>query len=245
MDFSNILTHPDKEELLSKLLTGTAPKEINQWLRLKYSDKEQKHLIISVKCLQDFAKSEYSSIYNQYTQEITESIQRGQPIDKKVSESLLNNKTFKERLSEHALKEIDVRERFLSIDLIIRDRIEQVFDKMQENPGGWKGDYVILKWIEQYLNMVEKYDRSQNNKPDQLIQHNYTVQYIDRQTAAIQNAFKKVLSRVDPELALMLTAEISRELCSIEAPVENITQSVDDRLVEIQSLERSIKTGES
>jgi hypothetical protein len=242
MDFSNILSHPDKDEVLSQLLTGIDPKDINQWLKLRYPEKDQKHLIISVKSLQDFSKSEYTKFYNQYTQEITTNIQQGGTLDKKVANSLLNNKTFKERLGEHALKEINVRERFLSIDLLIRDRIEQVFDKMQEDPGGWRGDYILMKWIEQYLSMVEKYDKSQNNRPDQLIQHNYTVSYINQQTAAMQEAFKEVLAEVDPDLALMIIDKMSQKLSKIKPPPEAavVSNNVDDRLSEVQNLEETI-----
>lgn len=244
MDFSNILSHPDKSEILSKLLTGTDPKDINQWLKLRYPDKEQKHLVIPIKQLQDFSKSQYTEFYNQYSQEITTTIQQGGKLDKKLAESLLNNKTLKERLSEHAVKEINVRERFISLDLLIRDRVEQMFDKIQENPGGSKMDYVLLKWVEQYLSLLDKYDKSQNNRPDQLIQNNYTVQYIDQQTAAIQEAYRRVLSRIDSSLALMIIEEISKELAKIRPPQEGTivsSSNVDERLAEIQNLEIAIK----
>lgn len=242
MDFSNILSHPDKGEILSKMMTGKDPKDINQWLKLRYPDKGQKHLIISVKQLQDFSKSQYTEFYNQYSQEITTNIQQGGTLDKKIANSLLNNKTFQERLTEHALKEISVRERFLSLDLLIRDRVEQLFDKIQEDPGSWKADYVLLKWVEQYLSLIDKYDKSQNNRPDQLIQHNYTVQYINQQTAAMQEAFKEVLAEVDPDLALMIIDKMSEKLNKIKPPQEAtvVAGNVDDRLNEIKNIEDSI-----
>ena len=39
-DYSIILNHPLNQEIISKLITGTDPKEINQWLKLKYPNKE-------------------------------------------------------------------------------------------------------------------------------------------------------------------------------------------------------------
>lgn len=241
MDFSNILSHPDKEEIISKLLTGTDPKDVNQWLKLRYADKSQAHLRLSVKSLQDFSKSQYVDYYNQYTQEITTAVHTGQidKLDKKVADSLLNNKTVRERLAEHAGKEIDVRERFLSLDLLIRDRIEQVFDKIQENPGGWKGDYVFIKYVEQYLKLIENYDKQINNRPDQIIQHTHTVQYINQQTAAIQEAIREVLAAYDPEMAIFLMEKITEKLTNVKAPVE-IVQGPEDRLAEIKVLEEAI-----
>lgn len=246
MDFSSILSHPDKDEIISKLLTGVDVKDVNQWLKLRYPDKAQTHLRLSVKILQDFSKSQYVDFYNQYTQEITTAVHSGSidKLDKKVAESLLNNKTIKERLSEHALKEIDVRERFLSLDLLIRDRIEQVFDKIQENPGGWKGDYVLIKWVEQYIKMVENYDKQINNRPDQIIQHNHTVQYINSQTAAIQEALREVVAEFDSDISLLLIEKISEKLSKVQAPPEITVQTVDERLTEIKVFEEAISKGE-
>lgn len=245
MDFSSILSHPNKEEIISKLLTGTDPKSVSQWLKLLYPEKNQNHLRLSVKILQEFSKSQYVDFYNQYTQEITTAVHTGQidKLDKKVADSIVNNKSLRERLAEHADKEINIKEKFLSLDLLIRDRIEQVFDKIQENPGGWKGDYVLIKWVEQYLKMVENYDKQVNNRPDQIIQHTHTVQYINQQTAAIQDAIREVLATYDPEMAIFLTEKITEKLNNIKAPVEMVTQSPEDRLSEVKILEATILKG--
>lgn len=244
MDFSSILSHPNREDIISKLLTGTDPKDVSQWLKLLYPDKEQAHLRLSIKILQDFSKSQYADFYDQHTKEITTAIQTGQldKLDKKLADSLLNNKTLKERLTEHATKEINVRERFLSLDLLIRDRIEQVFDKIQENPAGMKGDYVLLKWVEQYLNLVEKYDKQVNNRPDQIVHHTHTVQYINQTNAAMQEVLREVLAMYDPEMAIFLMEKISEKLNGIKPPVEAEFQTVDDRLESIKSLETAMSS---
>ena len=62
-DFSKILSHPDKDEIISKLVTGIKPRDVSDWLKLKYSDKEQGHLRISSKILQDFVENNLD-LYN-------------------------------------------------------------------------------------------------------------------------------------------------------------------------------------
>ena len=245
VDFSTLTEHPDKEEIISKIVNGSDAREINQWLKLKYPLKEQKHLVLSIKLLQEFSKSQYNDYYQQYTQQITTAVQSGQPLEKKISDSLLNNKTFKERLSEHAEKEINVRDRFLMVDLLIRTRVEQLFDKIQENPNLNKQDYVMLKYCEQWLNMLDKYDKSQNNRPDQIIQHNYTVQYMNQTSIAIQDGLREALSELDPEVALLVMSKISEKLESIVPPPELaatvVNQSPDQKLSDILKLEAAIK----
>ena len=69
-DFSTILNHPDHEEILSKLFTGTLPKQVSQWLKQKYTKPEQKHLHITIKLLKDFVNSDYTDYYNKVSKDI-------------------------------------------------------------------------------------------------------------------------------------------------------------------------------
>ena len=50
-DFSKILLHPDKDEIISKIMTGVSHKNIADGLKLQYPDKEQGHLRISAALL--------------------------------------------------------------------------------------------------------------------------------------------------------------------------------------------------
>ena len=61
---------------------------------------------------------------------------------------------------------------------IVKARLEQIYDKVQQNPENTKPDYVLIKYIELLNQTAEKYDRIVNNAPDQIIQHNITIQTI-------------------------------------------------------------------
>lgn len=247
-DYSIILNHPLNQEIISKLVKGIEPKEINQWLKLKYPSKDEKHLIVSLKLLQDFAKSQYNEYYDKFTKEITTTVQQGGKLDKKIADSLLNNKSFQERLSEHTLKEINIKDELITLRVLFLTRIEQLFDKAQENPGNAKGEYVLLKYFEQYLNLLDKYDKSQNNRPDQIIQHNYTVQYMNQTASAMQEGIRDALNEIDPDIALLVIEKISYYLSKMQQPIpeiiSNTPQSPDDRLGEIKKLEASIISNE-
>lgn len=240
MDFSGILSHPDKDEIISKLLTGSDPKDVSQWLKLKYAEKNQTHLRLSIKILQDFSKSQYMNFYDQFKSDLVAEKSDNSKLDKKMADSLYNNKTYRERINEVADKEINIRERFLSLDLMIRDRIEQVFDKIQEDPGGFKGDYIFIKYVEQYLSLIEKYNRDVNNAPDQIIQHNHTVQYVDQNLAAMQEGIRDALLELDPELTALVMEKITERLSKIKAPTELQPTTQDDRLNQIKSLQEAV-----
>lgn len=229
MDFSSILSHPDHEEIISKLVTGDTPKNINQWLRLKYPNKEQKHLHISAKALQDYA-DKHINLMDQVKNDLLAE-KNNEKIDKKLADSLVNNKTYKQRLAELVDQEIDIKKTIAELVLMIRERVEQVFDIIQQDPGKAKVDYVLIKWFELLLNAVEKFDKIHNNAPDQIIQHNITVQAVEQHTDLIKEAIRETLAQMDPESSLLFMEIFSRKLNSLKGP-ENNVPSMEQRMAE-------------
>lgn len=245
IDFAQILDHPLKEEILSKLVSGVSPKEINEWLRLKFSEKEQKHLIIAVKVLKEFAESEYKNYYTYLSKEI-DKVQNPEDI-KKIPTSLSKNKSFQERILQLVNDKIDINKRYLEIDLMCRDRIEQIFDVIQEDPSKIDGrkEYVLIKWIEQLQNCLDRYNKNVNQAPDQIIQHNYTIQYVDQQMAAVQAGLKEAMSKLDPEVSFLVMDCIAKHLSALKpdsVPAAVPVPSYKDNLEDITALAEKIES---
>lgn len=240
-DFSNILNHPDSQEIVAKLLDGEDPKAISDWLKVKYPDKKQAHLRLTIKLLQDFSKSQYADYYKQFqTDLVTVKSGEGQ-LNKTIAASLLNNKTYQERINEIADKELDLRKMMIGIALMCQDRAIQLFDKIQENPGFvGKAEYALIKWIEQFLGTIEKYDKVINKAPDQIIQHNHSIQYIEKQTAMMQDALFKVISELDPDNCLGLSEKFTQQLLKMKAPPEEKASTIDANFKEIKKLEEDL-----
>lgn len=237
-DFSNLLNHPDAEEIVSRLVVGDSPKDISQWLKIKYSDKDQKHLVISAKILQEYA-DKHLDLMNHLQKDIISIKQTGE-LDKTVSGSLTNTKAYKERLMEYVEDELNIKKMITELVLVCRDRMEQVFDKIQENPHSLKGDYVLLKYFETLGNNLEKFDKIVNNAPDQIIQHNITVQQVDQHTAVLQEAVRRALTKLDPEQSLIFIESLSQELQTLRAPELSALTSSPSRLTEVETLKQEI-----
>lgn len=239
-DFSKLLSHPLKEEILDKLLRGTKPKDICDWLKLKYPDNEQSHLRVPLKLLKDFLNSNLD-LYNTVREDIVDAKQ-GIKQKKKISESLLNNKTYRDRLNELADNEIDIKKVIAEVVFLIRERIEQYFDKMQENPENLKPDYGLIKWFEVLLNAVEKFDKIVNNAPDQIIQHNVTMQAVGEHTAIFQDVIREVLAEMDPEAAFLFIEKMREKMEALNPPQEEAILTQDKRMVEAKVLKDRIET---
>jgi hypothetical protein len=238
-DFSKLLAHPDKDEIISKIITGQVPKNIADWLKLKYPGKDQGHLRLPMALLKEFVDKGALDMAAQFQADLN-----GVVSGKEMSASLKNNKTYQERLVELADKEIDIKTMITETLLMIRARAEQVFDIIQENPRSWKPDYVMIKYFEILFNSIEKCDKIINNKPDQVVQHNITMQVMESNIAIFQEAIRETAAEIDPEIAFIFIDKLTAKMKSLQEPAPNfITQ--DKRLVEAQVLNTTILNQEA
>jgi hypothetical protein len=240
-DFSKLLSHPDKDEIISKLMTGISPKNVADWLKLKYADKDQQHLRISIKSLKDFVDNNLD-LYSQLRNDI-ESAGNGQKAPKGLSESLSNCKTYQERINELADKELDIKKIITETVVIVKARAMQVFDKIQENPSNTKPDYVLIKWFETLINASEKFEKIVNEKPDQVVQHNISVQMIENHTTILQEAIRDTMMEIDPEIAFLFMEKFTSRMTALQEPTQNVLGQ-DKRLAEAKVLSTSIANDE-
>lgn len=245
-DFSKILEHPDYEEIISKLTNGIKPKDVSDWLKLKYPQKDQSHLRLGYSLLGEFLEG-HLDLYNQIKGDII-AAKNEQKIEKKVAASLKNTKTYEERVLEMATEigkgEIDINRYFGETVVIARARIQQFFDKMQENPSNSKPDYALIKWVETFGNLCEKYAKVVRQDPDQVVQHNVTVQVMDQYVAVMQDAIRETLAEIDPEASSLFMERISKRLASLKPIEEPAEVPQEKRLAEAKLINAKVIAGE-
>lgn len=241
MDYSKLLQHPNKDEIISKLVTGVKPKEVSDWLKLKYTEKEQHHLRLSTKILKDFIDNNLD-LYNTLQNDIVNN-KNGQSPSKEISDSLKNNKTYKERLNELADNEIDIKKTMTETIFLIKQRIEQVFDKVQQNPENLKPDYALIKWFELLLSAAEKFQKIVNEAPDIVIEHKVSIEKIEQNTIFLQDAIRDTLNEMDPEMAFLFLEKFNEKLESIKEP-EAKAFSQNKKMKEVQLLSTKINEGD-
>jgi hypothetical protein len=237
VDFSKLLDHPDKDEIISKLITGIAPKDVNEWLKLKYAKDEEKHLHLSVKLLKDF-KDGHLDLYNDLRNDIAK-VESGQPLQKAIAKSLQNNKTYQERLNEYADKEVDIKKLLANMIFVGTDRIEQLFDKIQQDPLSHKADYALLKWLEGLSRLLDQWGKMVLNTPDQIIQHNVTVEKVGEYSHILQSAVRETLAEIDPDIANLFLEKLNVKLEALQSP-DMQPIPLEKRLKDVQILSTKI-----
>ena len=231
-NFKKLLDHPEHDKIIGKLVNGDLPGEVAQYLKLKYHGEDEAHLRLSAALLKEFVE-QYLSQYK-FLNQVLEEEKTGK-LDKKLAESLINNKAWKERSAEYMDKEIDLKKRIQQVIIMIEARAEQVFDKIQENPGSFKGDYVLIKYFNELTTALERADRLINERPDKLIQHDITIHMVEQHSVAFQEAIRELLSELDEEISARFMELLTEKLGKLKPNVP-VLRSVDDRLQVIDKL---------
>ena len=241
-DFSLITDHPDSKEILSKLLSGSSPKEVAQWLKLKYPGKDQAHLRLTQKLLKEFNNSQYTNVYDQFKKDLVQVSKKDKDDDKVVSASLLNNKTYRERLQQVADKEFNILRVLDNLVVVTQDRLEQVFDRIQEKPGSFEGDKTLRGYISMMFEISERLEKIRLGAPETIMQQNITMQAVEEYMRVYQEAIRETLAEVDPDTAMLFMDKLYNKLNELKPPT-SMTQ--EQRMQEATVLaERVIDKGD-
>jgi len=195
-NFQKILDHPEKTNIISKLVSGDDPKVVSNYLKDKYPKPDEVHLRIPATVLKEFIDT-YAD-HHGYVKKI---IQRDadSKIDKKIADSLMDTRAWRDRVIDGVKKEINYLDKLDNVLTILETRSEQIFDMIQNDPENTRTDYVFTKYMELLMLAIEKGDKIKNDRPDVRIEHTYTVQMVEQQSVAFQNAIRRLLERLTPE----------------------------------------------
>jgi hypothetical protein len=195
-DFTKIIDHPEKTQIISKLVSGENPKAVSAYLKDKYPKPDEVHLRVPATTLQEFLDT-YAD-HHGYVKKI---IQRDadSKIDKKIADSLMDTRAWRDRVVDGVKKEISYIDKLDHVLTILEVRSEQIFDMIQNDPENTRTDYVFTKYMELLMLAIEKGDKIRNDRPDIKIEHTYSVQMVEQQSVAFQNAIRRILERMGPE----------------------------------------------
>ena len=237
-----ILEHPDKDEIISKLVIGISSKDIHDWLKAKYTNVSESKFVIAEKSIKAF-QDNYLDIYNLIQEDISKSKQAiTTSTEEQLSLSVQNNSTYKSKMLELAGKEIDVRKIISNLCVAIETRLAQVFDEIQEDPRNinTRVDRLLIEYADTLGNILEKYYKFTESPADQIIQHNVTLQVVDQHISIFNDVIKDVLSQMDLETSLYFMEVFNQKMEKLKSPDKDATLNTDMKLAEAKLLNETI-----
>ena len=232
------LKHPDKDEIISKLLAGISSADIAEWLRAKYNPLTEKTFIFSEKYITSF-KDEYLDFYTAMRQDL-EKTKSNITATEQIQMEIQGTPAYHKALEKYTDKEVDVKLIIKKLVVNAELRLSQMFDMMQEDPYNFKPDRTIIEWFNTLMNILEKYDGVLNGSPDQInIQNNINIQIVDDHINVIFNIIKEILTKLDYDTSLLFIDMYNEEIKKIKST--SPTQlPVETRLKEATMLSETI-----
>ena len=236
-----ILDHPDKDEIISKLVIGISSQDISDWLKSKYTNVSESRFVINEKNIKSFQEN-YLDIYNLIQEDMAKTkVAVQSSTEDQLLLSVRNNSAYKNKMLELADKEIDVRKIISNLCIAIENRLAQVFDQIQEDPTNinTKIDRLLIDYTEVLGNILEKYYKF-TEAPSQIVQHNVTLQVVDQHISVFHDVIKDVLSQMDLETSLYFMEVFNQKMEKLKTPEKPQDLNTDMKLAEAKLLNETI-----
>ena len=237
-----ILNHPDKDEIISKLLIGISEKDVYLWLKSKYTNVSENKFVIAEKSIKSF-KDNYLDIYTFIQEDIAKTkASISTSTQDQLELSIKNNSTYKSKLLELATKELDIRQIIMNLCVAIELRTSQVFDAIQANPDNinTRIDRLLIEYAETLGSILEKYYKFTEAPAVQTVNHNVTLQVVDQHITVFHDVIKEVLSQMDLETSLYFMEVFNDKMSKLKPPSDKEIPNTDVRLAEAKLLNETI-----
>lgn len=240
---NKFMNHPDRDEIISKIVIGIPPKDISEFLQNKYTNVHESKFLISESMIKNF-RDNYLDIYNYIQQDIAKSkTALANNAEEKLMLSIKNNPTYKNRMLELAGKELDIRQIITNLCVAIEGRLGQVFDSIQENPKevNPRIDRVLIEYANTLGDILEKYYKFTEVPATQTVQHNVTLQVVDQHITVFHDVIREVLSQMDLETSLYFMEVFNEKMSKLkQASDTKELPTTETRLAEAKLLNETI-----
>jgi hypothetical protein len=162
----------------------------------------------------------------------------------------MDNRAWRDRVVDGVKKELNYLDKLDNLVTIMEVRSEQLFDLIQSDPENTRTDYIFTKYAEILMQVLEKCDKIKNDRPDIRIEHTYTVQMVEQQSIAFQDAIRRVLERLGPEYGSLFMDLLKEELSKMtprdlgplpvatSKEIEKERQSLDKLSVKVEEFDQ-------
>jgi hypothetical protein len=240
--YKKILGHPDRDEVIAKLVIGIVPSDIHDWLKIKYTNVSEAKFVLSEKMLISF-KNTYLDFYNDIQADMAATkIALVTNTTNQLTLAVKDNPAYKDALIKLANGELDVDQMMARMAVNVETRFAQLFDMLQEDPRNVNTKVERL-WIdmgEMMSNVLDKYYKWRESQSTQVIQHNVTLQVVDQHISVFHDVIKEVLSQMDLETSLYFMEVFNEKMAKLKMPEPSIPPSIEMKLAEAKVLNETI-----
>lgn len=240
--YKKILEHPDKDEIINKLIIGQSTSDIHDWLKGKYTNVSELKFVLTEKSLKSF-QSTYLDFYNDMLADLSKT---KTAVANNTSDDLelavKGNPAYKEAMVKIANKELDLVAMLSTLAVNIETRMAQIYDLMQDDPGNinTRVENVVIKYAEVFGGLLEKIYKFKEVRPDLLVQHNINIQGTNPHITVLHDVIKEVLSQIDLDSSQLFIERLNEKMLEASLPNATAPISQDMKMAEVKLLNETI-----
>ena len=241
--YKKILEHPDKDEIISKLVIGISPSDIHDWLKVKYTNVNESKFVLTEKIIKSF-NDNHLDFYNDMLQDLSATRAAvATSTEEQLKLSVKTNPAYNDALLKVANNELDIEKIMATMAINIETRMAQVFDEMMEDPRNinTRVDRLFAEYADTLGSLLDKYHKWKE-KPvaDQVIQHNVTLQVVDQHISVFHDVIKEVLSQMDLETSMYFMEVFTEKMSKLKQPTPELGPSQEMKLAEAKLINETI-----
>lgn len=239
----NIISHPDKEEIINKLILEFSPEEIHTWLGQKYNSVSDNKFILSIRALKHFKENHLESYKIIQDDILKTKAHLNSGSTNELELALENIPGYKKVIMQAANEELDIRKIVKRLCVMIEQRLSQIFDEIQEDPRNinTRIDRILIEYTDTLGNILEKYYKFTEAPENSNITNNITIQAVDQHISIFQDVVKELLQEMDFDASLRFMELYTNRINQVNAPntVNNVLKS-SEKLAEVKLLNETI-----
>ena len=238
----SVLKHPDRDEIVSKLVIGIKPSDVHSWLSAKYTNVNESKFVLTEKGIKSF-QDNYLDVYNYIREDMVNmKTALATSSEDQLQLAVKNNPTYKNRMLELVNKEIDIKTTIVTLCTGIEIRLGQIFDSIQNDPDNinTRVDHLLIDYTEALGSALDRYYKYTEAPANQVVNNNITVQVVNQHISVFHDVIKKVLEQMDLDSSLYFLEIFNEEFAKLKPPAENAIPTTEVRLAEVKLLNETI-----
>ena len=207
---NKVFLHPEKQEIISKLLNGESVKGVEEWLRNKHPRKRK--LWVSYATLQKFRK-EYLHLEGEVLENLkaAKREQDDTSFNLEAKAILASSSAYQQKLSAIVNTEFDANRKILEMLTLISHRMEFYFNEVSTSPD-MKKDRMFMELLNTQRGLVQDWKKYVEGVADKRVDHNINVTVVNEQITVLKNIVFEVLQDLDPDLIPAFVEKVNSRL---------------------------------
>lgn len=209
-DQNKVFKHPEKEEIIKKLLNGESVKNLEAWLKKKHPKK--RGLWISYATLQKFRK-EHLHLDGEVLDNI-KAARKEQDLTSRDLEAraiIASSSAYQQKLNEIVSTELDANRKILEMMTLVSSRLEYYFN-MLNSGGSIREDKMFIELLNTQRGLVQDWKKYVDGVADKKIEHNINLNVVNEQVTVLKNIVFEVLQEMDPKFVPLFIEKINSRL---------------------------------